>query len=81
MTINEMEIIERTAQAKCGSSYVITLDPLKAVMGEKYIVIRIQPKSNPDTIIPCVLTADSTLSEICELTEALIEDIKDIVDM
>ena len=76
-----MEIIERTAQAKCGSSFIVTLDPLKAVMGEKYIVLRIQPKSNPDTIVPCVLTADSTLGEICEIAEMLIEDIKDIIDM
>lgn len=76
-----MEIIERTAQAKCGSSFIVTLDPLKAVMGEKYIVLRIQPKSNPDTIVPCVLTADSTLREICEIAEMLIEDIKEIIDM
>lgn len=81
MSIHEMEIIERTAQAKCGSSYIITLDPLKAVKGEEYILLRIQPTADESIIVPCVLDGDSTMSEICEMAELFIEDIKEIVDM
>lgn len=78
MTLNELEIMERTAQAKCGSSYIVSLDPLKPVGGEKAILLRIQDKEDMETVLPCVLDADCTLSEVCDLALAFVEDLKEV---
>ena len=75
MTAGVLVIIERTTQARCGSSYVITLEPIKDVLSEKSLLLRVHLKDDPTIVIPCVLPHDSSLSEVSEIAQTLIEDL------
>ena len=80
MTLNEMEIIERTAQAKCGRRFIVTLDPLRPVAGEKSILLRVQDREDTDAVMPIVLAGDSTLGEVCEIATVLTAELTELDD-
>lgn len=77
MTLNELEIIERTAQARCGKRYVISLDPLKDSGKGKMILLRVEDRLDSNAVYPVVLEADSTLKEVCEVAIMLTQDVED----
>lgn len=74
MNLNELDIIQRTAQAKCGRHVVVTLDPLKTT-NTKSILLRVE---TGDVTLPIVLEADSTLHDVCEVAEMLTEEILEL---
>lgn len=78
MNLNELAIIERTAQAKCGKRYIVTLDPLKQTRGVKSVLLRVQDKTDSETVFPIVLDADSTLHEVCDVATMLAEDLDEL---
>lgn len=78
MNLNELEIIQRTAQARCGRRVIVTLDPLKKTRGIKSVLLRVEDVTDTEVVLPIVLDGDSTLSEICEVAMMLSEDLQEL---
>ena len=78
MTLNELAIIERTAQARCGSRYIVTLDPLKKTRGIKSILLRVEDTEDSEACFPIVLDAESTLHEVCDVATMLASDLDEL---
>lgn len=78
MRQGELDIMERAAQMKCGDLYIVSLENLKSLQNEECILLRIQDKEDSTICVPCVLPADSTLSEVCEVATSLIQDLTEL---
>lgn len=73
MELKELQIIERTAQAKCGSSCYVKLDRLKG--GQ--VLLRVTDKDDPDLTSLALMDKGPKLADVSELAQILATEINE----
>lgn len=69
---DELDIIESTANLKCGKAFVVKIDSVRPLDDHHGFIIRVYPKDDVQQMM-IASTCHSNLSEMCEIAEVLKE--------